>query len=139
VGPIAQSVEQRTFNPWVDGSSPSGPTLSFSKRLGVLEAWVLEVYDLRMKITSSQIESFKNDGILIIKKFYSEQEIEGVQKGIYEVIGQTMKKYGLLDSREEFNGGLFDSKFNEIITNDRTFGSLVYDQVKNIPELLHLV
>ena len=28
VGPIAQSVEQRTFNPWVDGSSPSGPTPS---------------------------------------------------------------------------------------------------------------
>jgi hypothetical protein len=28
VGPIAQSVEQRTFNPWVDGSSPSGPTKS---------------------------------------------------------------------------------------------------------------
>ncbi len=27
MGPIAQSVEQRTFNPWVDGSSPSGPTL----------------------------------------------------------------------------------------------------------------
>ena len=27
VGPIAQSVEQRTFNPWVDGSSPSGPTV----------------------------------------------------------------------------------------------------------------
>jgi len=27
VGPIAQSVEQLTFNPWVDGSSPSGPTL----------------------------------------------------------------------------------------------------------------
>ena len=31
VGPIAQSVEQRTFNPWVDGSSPSGPTTHFSK------------------------------------------------------------------------------------------------------------
>jgi hypothetical protein len=30
VGPIAQSVEQRTFNPWVDGSSPSGPTHLFS-------------------------------------------------------------------------------------------------------------
>ena len=139
MGPIAQPVEQRTFNPWVDGSSPSGPTLSFSKRLGVLGAWVLEVYDLRMKITSSQIESFQNDGILIIKKFYSEQEIEGVQRGIYEVIGQTMKKYGLPDSREEFNGSLFDSKFNEIIKNDRTFGSLVYDQVKNIPEFLCLM
>jgi hypothetical protein len=31
VGPIAQSVEQRTFNPWVDGSSPSGPTFDFIK------------------------------------------------------------------------------------------------------------
>jgi hypothetical protein len=30
VGPIAQSVEQRTFNPWVDGSSPSGPTLDLT-------------------------------------------------------------------------------------------------------------
>ena len=28
VGPLAQLVEQRTFNPWVDGSSPSGPTNS---------------------------------------------------------------------------------------------------------------
>ena len=26
LGPIAQSVEQRTFNPWVLGSIPSGPT-----------------------------------------------------------------------------------------------------------------
>ena len=25
-GPIAQSVEQWIFNPWVDGSSPSGLT-----------------------------------------------------------------------------------------------------------------
>ena len=31
VGPIAQSVEQRTFNPWVDGSSPSGPTNLISR------------------------------------------------------------------------------------------------------------
>ena len=26
MGPIAQSVEQRTFNPWVDSSNLSGPT-----------------------------------------------------------------------------------------------------------------
>ena len=24
--PVVHSVEQRTFNPWVDASSPSGPT-----------------------------------------------------------------------------------------------------------------
>ena len=26
MGPLAQSVEQRTFNPWVVGSIPTGPT-----------------------------------------------------------------------------------------------------------------
>ena len=34
MGPIAQSVEQRTFNPWVDGSSPSGPTLNSTQMSG---------------------------------------------------------------------------------------------------------
>jgi len=28
-GPLAQLVEQRTFNPWVVGSSPTGPTLNY--------------------------------------------------------------------------------------------------------------
>ncbi len=27
-GPLAQSVEQRTFNPWVVGSIPTGPTIT---------------------------------------------------------------------------------------------------------------
>ena len=31
LGPLAQSVEQRTFNPWVVGSSPTGPTAFLSK------------------------------------------------------------------------------------------------------------
>ena len=30
LGPLAQSVEQRTFNPWVVGSIPTGPT-SYNK------------------------------------------------------------------------------------------------------------
>jgi hypothetical protein len=30
LGPLAQSVEQRTFNPWVVGSIPTGPTLDFA-------------------------------------------------------------------------------------------------------------
>ena len=42
VGPIAQSVEQRTFNPWVDGSSPSGPTNSESKKDGDTQMQVFQ-------------------------------------------------------------------------------------------------
>ena len=33
MGPIAQSVEQRTFNPWVLGSIPSGPTFNANNYL----------------------------------------------------------------------------------------------------------
>jgi len=43
-----------------------------------------------------------------------------------------MKKYRISDSRGDFNARQFDSKFNEVIANDRTFGSLAYDQVKHI-------
>ena len=31
-GPLAQLVEHRTFNPWVVGSIPTGPTLSAGRR-----------------------------------------------------------------------------------------------------------
>ena len=31
-GPLAQLVEHRTFNPWVVGSIPTGPTLSAGQR-----------------------------------------------------------------------------------------------------------
>ena len=34
-GPLAQSVEQRTFNPWVVGSIPTGPTKQ-SKEFGFI-------------------------------------------------------------------------------------------------------
>jgi hypothetical protein len=48
VGPIAQSVEQRTFNPWVDGSSPSGPTSRFnSERKLYFEDEALYRYEIR--------------------------------------------------------------------------------------------
>ena len=35
-GPLAQSVEQRTFNPWVVGSIPTGPTNAPKHRFGTL-------------------------------------------------------------------------------------------------------
>ena len=46
MGPIAQSVEQRTFNPWVDGSSPSGPTQK--------DAGIFEYSDLKQASLSSR-------------------------------------------------------------------------------------
>jgi hypothetical protein len=42
LGPIAQSVEQRTFNPWVLGSIPSGPTLFRAVTIPILDESALE-------------------------------------------------------------------------------------------------
>jgi len=58
LGPLAQSVEQRTFNPWVVGSIPTGPTLFFNNYLSV---------DFR--ITQSKCVGFgsKNDWPLITR------------------------------------------------------------------------
>ena len=35
LGPLAQSVEQRTFNPWVVGSIPTGPTFGIKIKLAL--------------------------------------------------------------------------------------------------------
>ena len=45
VGPLAQSVEQRTFNPWVVGSIPTGPTSLASPRelQRVIESFLSQV------------------------------------------------------------------------------------------------
>ena len=43
LGPLAQSVEQRTFNPWVVGSIPTGPTFIFKKKhTGLINLALLE-------------------------------------------------------------------------------------------------
>ncbi len=48
MGPLAQSVEQRTFNPWVVGSIPTGPT-SFTELRGLklLKLWKKLPLELR--------------------------------------------------------------------------------------------
>ena len=49
MGPIAQSVEQRTFNPWVDGSSPSGPTINLFLFYSVLVGFHRDIDEPRIE------------------------------------------------------------------------------------------
>jgi hypothetical protein len=52
IGPLDQLVEQRTFNPWVDGSSPSGPIIcSVSSRgnFSMLKSFGIPKLDLAEK------------------------------------------------------------------------------------------
>ncbi len=43
-GPLAQSVEQRTFNAWVAGSIPARPTFSLIRWIGDSEATAAAYY-----------------------------------------------------------------------------------------------
>ena len=91
-------------------------------------------------LTSNQIDEFHSSGLLLVRNFYDlAEEITPVQRGIYDVIGQVMKKNGIVDSREAFTPNRFDDFYIALIERDRAMGGQVYDAVKQIPAFLRLV
>jgi Phytanoyl-CoA dioxygenase (PhyH) len=94
----------------------------------------------REKILSpSQVEQFGRDGFLILKNFYLASDVSDVCEGIYQVIGQVLRRHGLHDSRPVFNVDQFDAGFVDMIRKDRQLGSEIYDAVKFIPAFWRLV
>ncbi len=55
LGPLAQSVEQRTFNPWVVGSIPTGPTTCFKEQTKKVMVWLDYLY--RPNVNFSQVQN----------------------------------------------------------------------------------
>ena len=53
-GPLAQSVEQRTFNPWVVGSIPTGPTAILEDYVG-LRGWLNSLHPSINRICKGQV------------------------------------------------------------------------------------
>ena len=63
MGPLAQSVEQRTFNPWVVGSIPTGPTTFTELReLKLLKLWKKLPLELRgyLHLLRHRFNSYKH-------------------------------------------------------------------------------
>ena len=91
-------------------------------------------------LTEAQIAEFRRNGVLILKGFYNlEQDIGPIQRAIYEIIGLVISKYGLPIGRPDFTPDYFDAGFQQLIAANRTYGSEVYDAVKQIPAFLRLV
>jgi hypothetical protein len=89
--------------------------------------------------TSEQVERFRQDGVLVIRNFYQDKDILPIQRGIYDVIGQMMAKNGISDTRAPFTPINFDEGYLELIKQNRAWGSVVYDAVKQIPAFVRLV
>lgn len=91
-------------------------------------------------LTQEQIYTFNNEGFLILRSFYDqEQELTPIQFGIYSVIEILIRKYGLPISQEPFHPDAFDSGYQQLIAHDRKIGGEVYDAVKQIPAFMRLV
>lgn len=91
-------------------------------------------------LSASQHAAFADAGVLVLAGFYDlARDIEPVQRGIHDVIGQVMARHGLTDARPPFVPGSFDAGFVDLIRRDRSLGAEIYDAVKQLPAFVRLV
>lgn len=91
-------------------------------------------------LSNDEVEAFNRDGLLLLRGFYDlSTDIEPIQRGIYEVIGQVLRRHGLADSRPPFASSTFDAGYLDLIAMNRAWGGEVYDAVKQIPAFVRLV
>lgn len=91
-------------------------------------------------LTPAQIEEFRTNGVLVVRSFYdADADIEPVQRGIYDIIGQVMARHSIADERDAYRPATFDAGFIELIRRNRALGGEVYDAVKQIPAFMRLV
>lgn len=90
-------------------------------------------------LSPEQIDTFNETGIVVLPCFYAAEDIEAIQRGVYEVIGQVMIRHGIPDTRTSFSPTNFDHGYRELIATNRAWGGEVYDAVKQIPAFFRLV
>lgn len=90
-------------------------------------------------LTRGQIDEFQTSGVLVIRDFYQESEVEQVQHGIYEVIGKVYERHDLPDPRQPFAPDTFDSGYLDLIGLNRQYGGEIYDAIKQLPAFIRLV
>jgi len=91
-------------------------------------------------LKQEQINEFYANGVIVIKDFYDiEHDIVPIQKAIFNIFSIIINKYNLDIEPPEFSSRNFDSFYNDIITINRSYGSEIYDAVKQIPAFLRLI
>jgi len=93
-----------------------------------------------LQLSDAQRHEFQQDGLLVIPGFYDlEADIVPVQRAIHRVVGQVMKRHGIPDVRQTFSSERFDDGYQSLLALSRTYGSEVYDAVKQIPAFIRLL
>lgn len=88
-------------------------------------------------ISPQQIETFHQDGFLLIEGFYDiAKEIQPVKNAIHTIVGLVIDQYHPDIAHPDFP---FDAGYKELISRNRALGGIIYDAVKQIPEFVQLV
>jgi ectoine hydroxylase-related dioxygenase (phytanoyl-CoA dioxygenase family) len=93
-----------------------------------------------LRLSGQQIAQFLEEGFLVVPGFYDlAHDIEPIQRGIHEIIGQVMKRHGVQDRRPAYSPAEFDAQYQALIAENRSWGAQIYDAVKQIPAFSRLV
>lgn len=92
-----------------------------------------------MNVGHDCLESFKRDGVAVIRGFYDvETMVKPIQDGIRDIVELVAEQNGLsvacADGIEAMTRG-----YPAIIKHDRKLGGVIYDAVKQIPEFISFV
>jgi hypothetical protein len=91
-------------------------------------------------LSAEQVAQFLEQGVLVVRGFYDgDADLLPLRRGIFDVIGQVMRRHGIPDERGPFEPDAFDAGFNDLIRRERKLGGEVYDAVKQIPAFVRLV
>ena len=91
-------------------------------------------------LTASQSREFSDKGFLVLSGFYHiERDIRPIQEGIHRIIGEVLKRHGVVDITRASGLEDFDDGYAALISLDRRWGGEVYDAIKQIPAFLRLV
>ncbi len=94
----------------------------------------------KTELDAGQRAEFADTGILVIPGFYDvETDIEPIQRGIHDIIGQVMARHGVSDGRAPFTPETFDEGYAALIAMNRSWGGEIYDAVKQVPAFMRLL
>jgi hypothetical protein len=95
--------------------------------------------DWSYKLTTEQVSEYKRNGVLIIRGFYDESEINPIKFAIYDIIGLVIKKYDLAIQQKPYSQDNFYSGYLDLIAMDRKLGGIVYDAIKKITPFRRII
>jgi len=95
-----------------------------------------------LNLTSLQIDSFNENGFIIIDKFFNSEEITDFENSLQYLIKINLEKASKTNSNisiNEFKNSIFDNGLIKLEELDHQYVADIYDTICQVPEFLRLI